>query len=141
MPRGAQRGDAAGGEHARGPAPGDPLRELQGGDHKNENENEEEGYPRRGAGMRLRRRKEPIRRTVHRMYERETEGKSVTIKKKKDVPDNPLTEQERKASPVNAPALFTAILRRGIKDCFLPECWTKTAGIQTNQLGKAPLLG
>ena len=39
---------------------------------------------------------------------------------KPDVPNDPVTEQERKARPVNAPLLLSIILKRGIKDCLLP---------------------
>lgn len=43
----------------------------------------------------------------------------------KDIPDDPVTEAERKSMPINAPALLSAILKRGIKDCFLPACRDK----------------
>ncbi len=53
---------------------------------------------------------------------REMNFKVNKSKDVKDVPADPVTEQERKSMPINAPALLSATLKRGIKDCLLPVC-------------------
>lgn len=58
----------------------------------------------------------------------------------KDVPGDPLTEQERKASPINAPLLLSMILKRAIKDCGLPVHLDKN-GRDTNKSFRESALG
>jgi hypothetical protein len=43
----------------------------------------------------------------------------------KDVPDMPLTAEERLANPINAPLLLSHVMERALKDYMSPVCFDK----------------